>query len=157
MALNLYIFSFLGSTYADGTGSPITVDLWINGPEDRVESLGEDAKFAGAVSNDSGLWGYAWKFVVTPFSLTAGGNETNDNARYLQFLRVAASRYKHITAVSGPDIIGSDGATQFWDQLLARFSDKIPIRINGISSSLDYDNNRWLTIEAACRYPGIDL
>lgn len=157
MALNLYIFSFLGSTYADGTGSPLTLDLWINGPEDRAEPLGEDSKYAGAVSNDSGLWGFAWKFVVAPFSLSAGGNETNDNAVYLKLLQLAQKRYKHITAVTGPDIIGSDGVTQFWDQLLARFSDKIPIRINGISSRHDYENNRWVTIEAACRYPGVDL
>lgn len=156
--LDRYQFTIAGSTFADGTGSPDAVVVWVSGPEDSVESLGEAKSYAGLVSNDSGLLGYAWKLVLVPFGLTEGAVNGHDNARYLHLMQVLGLRYKHITSVSGPDIVGlGGGAAQYWAQLLMRFANKIPIHVKSIASRFDYEGYRWVTLDLKCRYPGVSL
>jgi hypothetical protein len=157
MALNRYLFTLEGSKFPDGTGSVKTVTIWVAGPEDGAEFVGESRKHAGYVTNDSGLLAFSWKLKLVPFSLVNGGMEGHDNTVYLKLLQVLSSRYKAIVAVSGPNIIGLDGTTQYWAQLLTRFSGRIPITVKGINTQLPYNNTREATLDLVCRYPGVDL
>lgn len=158
MALDRFQFTLTGGRFADLTGSPESVTIWVRGPEHHPILLGDPRKFAGYVQNDSGLMGYRFVLVCVPFGLTDGALDGHDDARYLQLLQVLAKRYKAITAVSGPDMVGlGGGAAQFWAQLLARFSDKIPVKVDGVDNRYDYQNHRDVTLNLTCRYPGVQL
>lgn len=157
-ALDQYQFTILGSKFADGTGSTDSVVVWVSGPEDSVDILGEAKNYAGLITNDSGLLGYAWKLNLVPFGLAHGSVNGHDNARYLHLVQVLGARYKHITAVTGPNFVGlGGGAAQYWAQLLTRFSSKIPIHVKSMASRFDYEGYRWVTLNLTCRYPGVQL
>lgn len=157
MALNRYIFNLEGSRFPDGTGSVKAVAVWVAGPEDSTEFVGEPRKHAGYVTNDSGILVFNWKLKLVPFSLSAGGMEGHDNQVYLQLLQVLASRYKAIVGVAGPNFIGLDGATQYWAQLLDRFNGRIPVTCKGLNVQYPYNNTREATLDLQCRYPGVQL
>lgn len=158
MALDRFQFTLTGGRFPDLTGSSASVTIWVRGPEHHPIQLGDPRKFAGNVQNDSGVMGYRFVLVCVPFSLTDGGLGGHDDARYLQLLQVLSKRYKAITAVSGPDMVGlGGGANQFWQQLVTRFSDKIPVKVDSIDSRYDYENHRDVTLNLTCRYPGVHL
>ena len=149
---NKYVIELEGSRWPNGTGSPVSATFWLAGIEDGVTLEGEEKEYGGGGVNDGGLMRRTAKLNFIPFGYAAGSIEGHDNAKYEKLLVILSKRYKRIKSITGVNMIGADGTTQFYTGLL---SSPFEFAIASLDVAHPYDGTKRVTVDIKRRSVGL--
>lgn len=135
------------------TTNVVTPTVWFSALTPAPVQEPDETEAVGGEKNDNSLWRWGYRLRSMPFSYRKDVIAGHDFTTYLALVAWCAREFREITAVTGTDRIGTDGATQFWEQQLA--DGPIPVMIVSYSQTDPDDDHTWVEIEMQRRLPGV--